>query len=1052
METLSEDRVKVVLDQIASGVALEQTLNAISTNVAAELGAPTCKIWVVKRGDICERCSLAAVCSNREICLHLAAVTGSQIEREHSRIPLSVLNASLILKGGASKFDDNSIVGEKLFGLQRVEPQPSDSFAIVPLRGPSGILGLMGVFNRRSTDPSDVRTLYRFAPSAVAAIRIAELQARCEGLKQQNQKQAQWAESVQRVNAVRERELTDSGSKYTRQLSEMDSEIRRVQAERDAIALESAESIRRLELLEDENRSLRERAQELIALHQESARAFSQWAAELESDRNRLEEAHSTLLERNKTLEDHISKTGHGRDNLATEIVERNLVLEGLRAELDLKHAELISAREQVLLMQSRMAALDETNLSLRGHNAALTESIDDLGRSNRIAEDARARSEQLRAALASKITELTVEMEALRTDKSKIHGESEQLLREIELIKHELPSLRSTCDQLGDENTSLKTQNVSLAEARERAESRVSELEAENARIDANINRLEGMIQRHELTVAGMEESTMKLRYRLESAERARTELDQRNRLLVEQNRRLQIESQVKARFLANMSHELRTPMNAIIGFTSLLSEDAALQLSDRHRRNLERISRNARELLQLINNVLDLSRLDSGRVEIYVEPVDVRSVIERSVIALDSVKQGHTINIDIEEGMQPIETDRTRLQQIITNLLSNAIKFTYQGEIKVSAMSAGPNLVRISIADNGIGIAETDIPRIFDEFRQVSRSASGSGLGLTITRRLLDLICGQIHVTSKLGKGSTFTIELPVRSEGKTLAPEVQEQSIPGMRKLLVVDPNPASLYVAKRFLIEAGYHVSATDDPVRAIQLARTERPAVIAVSTEIQNESPASIEALARECAASGLGTIIAIAAGEDAERSAFHSGATLAVRRPLDRRELLRVVERALNPQRSTVLVVDDDQDTVDLITEMLESASFEVVPAASAEQALGRLDRVKPDAVIMDLTLPEMDGLELVERITANSKWTDLPILLMTGRDLSFEERRALDQSTIRIIAKGGFNRDQIVTEIHEALAESQARKLQRENETKSAGSRLLQFPLSEGA
>ncbi|MGH9762627.1 MAG: hypothetical protein ACREAC_17540, partial [Blastocatellia bacterium] len=519
MPSTTEDRIRIIFEQIARGVNLDRTLALIAAHVAAEVSAPTCKVWVVKRADICQRCPLAHACTNREICMHLVAASGASVEKEYPRIPLSVFNASLISRGGASDFSYPTGAGDKLFGLQHGAAEGGrDSFAVSPLRGPSGILGLIGIFNHRPLDRPDVEMLDRYAPSAVAAIRIAELQARCDALRAQNQKHIASGEAAARSAADRERALQDVGIQLTEQLSRQQAELNRVQTERDAVVLESAEALQRVELLEEENRSLRDRAQELMTLQQESGRAFAEWAAHLESERNRLEETNAALADRNKALEEQSSSIGSAREEFAAQIAERNLAIEGLRTELDVKQVELSEAQEVANRLEERCAALEETGTGLRDHSAGLTETIDDLERSLRIAEDARARSEQLRVGLASKIADLTLEVEQLRAENARINGESEQLVSEIERIKRELPTLRSNCDRLSDENTTLKSTITMLNQVRERTEVRVVELENEGSSLAQANTQLEEMVRRYETTSVRLEETAIKHRDRAEA------------------------------------------------------------------------------------------------------------------------------------------------------------------------------------------------------------------------------------------------------------------------------------------------------------------------------------------------------------------------------------------------------------------------------------------------------------------------------------------------------------------------------------------------------
>ena len=1034
MQPTRTNRSAIILEEIARGVNLDRTLGIIAEQVATEMGAPTCKIWVVKRGDVCERCSLAYACTNREICLHLVAASGAAFEKEYARIPLSQFSAQMISQGGVSDFGDANGAGDKLFGLQHgANDGGRDCFALSPLRGPSGILGLIGVFNHRQMDQAELLTLTRFVPSAVAAIRIAELQSRYDLLRAQVDKHAADSEADLARAGERETELRQEMSRLEEQSARLQSELARFHSEREAVVLESVEAIRRAELLEEEVQSLRERADELMSLQHESGRAYSEWAAQIEAERNTLEEKNSGLNERIKALEETISELKASGEETTRMITERNLAIEGLRTELEIKQAELYDSRESINRLREEIANLEESHATLRGQNTAVTEGLDDLERSLRIAEDARARSEQIRVGLAAKVADLTVDIEKLRVENARIVDENDQLVVEADRIKRELSGMRTHCERLGEENALLKASASQIGLSHTETESRVKELEQENAALAQTTAELEEASKRFEGVATRFEETTHRLRNRVEASERGRQEVEQRNRTLIEQNRRLHIESRANARFLANMSHELRTPMNAIIGFTSILLEDTGLQLSDRHRRNLERVSRNGKELLQLINNVLDLSKLDSGRMEVFSEAAEIRDIIERAIIVVEPLKHGKPLDvkIDVAESIPTLRTDRTKLQQILINLLSNALKFTPKGEIRVSATGVDRDRVRISVSDTGVGIAEQDIPKVFEEFRQLRSpgSAGGSGLGLTITLRMVELLGGEISVTSRLGEGSAFSVIIPLSIEGRSSS-SADEELWPGdrTRSALVYDPNPATSYLMKKYLVETGYSVTATDDAARAIELVRNNAPAVVTINAENPEGTYDLIETLSRTAmlmtpARPESGILIVITSGDDADRRALEAGASVALHRPFERSDLQEAIERARARNKKRMLVVDDDQDALDLVREALDGDGFEIRSAMDGRKVMEVLENWNPDIVLLDLMLPELDGFEVVHRMALNPKWRSIPVVLMTARDLTHEERRALGTNRLRMIQKGDFSRDELVAEVNAALS-----------------------------
>lgn len=1041
MQTSRESRIRQIFDEVGRGSSLERALDLIAEQVATDVGAPTCKIWVVKRGDICERCALADVCSNRQMCMHLAAVSGAEIDREYPRIPLSVFKGPLISNGGISDFREAAETGEKLFSLQHSrQPDSTDSYALYPLRSASGTIGLIGVFNRRPIRRDELLTIDALAPAAVAAIHVAELQSRCDSLK------------------ARLRAGGTSPGQPTQRERELEQALTYLRVEREALASATSEAGKRLQELEAQGRELRERNEALVKTQEESGHQASEMAYHLEAENRRLHDENNQLKSRLGALEASLSDLSRVRLGLTEEIADRTRELEEVRAE---------AAR----LEQEASRFNEESVAGLDAEREVLALNLAELERSLRLAEDARSRLEQTVVQLESNIADATEDRERLTVENGRVSGENEQLVAELDRLRSEqakaqsgdaenarLTSLNSELMQalaVADGRASLVEQenaslNKELAETRAQTEGRVAASEVQNVALRETVVRLEGelanlktrsealeqdktaaeeanlqleeAVKQFESLSARLEDTALKLRTRAEASERARTDLEQRNRVLVEENRRLVLDAQSRAGFLANMSHELRTPMNAIIGFTSLLVDDRSLRLNDRHRRSLERVSRNARDLLELINNVLDLSKIEAGRMDVYAEPADARDLIERALGVVESLKEGRPIELvsRIPDGLPALRTDRTKLQQILINLLSNAIKFTQQGEVKVSAERAGGDRLRIAVSDTGVGIAEADLARIFEEFRQVGAAGrggrTGTGLGLAITRRLVEMLGGRIDVSSRLGEGSQFVVTLPIEIEGHA-APADDAEAPPADpdKTALVIDGDHASLYLTKKYLTEAGYSVAATDDPARGAEIARLARPAVITIDFDSVDDGTRLVQRLA---ASDKRGAIIALSKHAESEQTSLDAGADIFLRKPIERAALIALLERASAPSPGRVLVVDDDPDAVDLVIAMIGDRGYEIQTATNGREALDEIARIKPDAIILDLMLPEMDGFEVVHRLSLNPEWRSIPVVLLTARDLSHEERRALDIGTARIIQKGNFSRDELVAEL----------------------------------
>ncbi|MEW6210227.1 MAG: response regulator [Acidobacteriota bacterium] len=1007
MET-KENKLRQIFDEVARSTNLDRALAMIASQVAADLGAPACKIWVVKRGDICDHCPLASICTNRQMCMHLVAASGAVLDREYPRIPMSVFNPKFIAQGGTADFSDVGGSGDTLFGNQRGTVKDSrDSYAIYPLKGASGTVGLIGIFNHRPIEEAELRALSHLAPAAVAAIRLAEMNSRCEALRARLERESARVVELERNTISREGELEDAVAHLTHQVAHF-------QVEREQLARTKETDAQRLHQLEEENRQARAQLQQLVAMKNEANRTYAEMTAHLELERRQLEEENASLRNRVVQLEVNLAQAGR----LRAEAVQTEVEL--LKTQLEAAEELIRAERENTQKLHERVLLFDEWNTGLRDHNAALTESLDDMERALRIAEDARSRAEQTKVELEQKAQETVEEIELLRAERERLLSEAQRLTAETEHARKSGHVSSTELESLRIRVAEAEAAAARLNEEKIRERGRIVELEQHNTALAQANQQLEDTVKQFESLTARLEGSATALSERAEMSEITRAEIERNNRTLTEQNRRLRLENQSKARFLADMSHELRTPMNAIIGFTSLLIEDGALTLNERQRGNLERIARNARDLLEVINNVLDLSKLEAGRMEVYLESVPLSDVIARSISVVEPLKENRPVELifDVEEGIPDLRTDRARLQQILINLISNAVKFTPAGEVKVIARRAGIENVRISVSDTGTGISENDLPRIFEEFRQAAdRSAAkktGTGLGLAITRRLVELLGGEISVVSRAGKGSVFTVTLPLEMEDLiTVQSELQAAPSDSERTALVIDSDPTSLYLIKKYLTESGFSVAATDNAGRGLEIARLARPAIVTIDMDLLEDDTYALAQIKRGDTPP---LLVAVSTDSEGEQRALDAGADMFLSKPIERAVLIELLDQKMHPQTGRVLVVDDDEDSLDLASAMIEDLGYQIVTARNGREALDQISRERPDAIVLDLMLPEMDGFELVHRLSLNVEWRSIPVVLLTARSLSHEERRALDIGTVRFIQKGNFNRNELIS------------------------------------
>lgn len=412
---------------------------------------------------------------------------------------------------------------------------------------------------------------------------------------------------------------------------------------------------------------------------------------------------------------------------------------------------------------------------------------------------------------------------------------------------------------------------------------------------------------------VAGYNSMATELNERFEAIMRLQTELEDKNRKLLAQNDDLvalsaqaQASSKLKSEFLANMSHELRTPLNSIIGYTELVLTEEGLELDPVSRRNLEIVLKNARHLLALINDILDLSKIESGRTSLYIEPFDPQKALHGIVSIAEPLAKakGLRLLIDSDPSLDCVESDETKFRQIVLNLVSNAIKFTREGEVLVRMLAKGNDRWSVSVRDTGLGILPEHREMIFEEFRQVDASATrqvgGTGLGLSIARKLARLLGGELTMTSEIGEGSTFTLELSRRLPAalpsmREAAMTPTKPSESADRLVLAIDDDPQALHLVTEKLRGASYQVVPINSGELGLQLARELRPYAITLDVKLRRDDDWKIlRALKADPQTSGIPVIIL--SFEENKTLAFSLGASACLIKPIDRDQLLLALE------------------------------------------------------------------------------------------------------------------------------------------------------------
>jgi PAS domain S-box-containing protein len=518
------------------------------------------------------------------------------------------------------------------------------------------------------------------------------------------------------------------------------------------------------------------------------------------------------------------------------------------------------------------------------------------------------------------------------------------------------------------------------------------------------------------------------------EEREQFTAALEKTNRELELRNREVERATNMKSKFLASMSHELRTPLNAIVGFSDLLSDESPGPLNTKQKRFVTHIKQGSAHLLQLINDILDLSKIEAGLLELHCEDFQIRETLPEVLSTIRPLAMAKNIQIEENWDCEPaVYADRIRFKQILYNLLSNAVKFTPKdGRISVGCKEEG-SLVRISVTDTGMGIRPGDHAMVFEEFRQVegraSTSQQGTGLGLAITRRLVEQQGGNVSLASELGQGSCFSFTLPAGSDTiasfKAQATRNPAESGQHQRKplILVVDDElPARELMAS--YLESSFRVAMADSGVDAVAKAKILKPD--AITLDVLMSGGDGFQALVALKAAPETENIpIVVVSIVDNKQVGFALGAVDYLIKPINKQVLLDSLRKHIPDPAdddSAILLVDDDTKTLELLQETLRSAGYETQSVQSGDRALEVLRSRFVGAVVLDLMMPGMDGFEVIRHIRLQSSLKNLPLFVMTAKNLTKDEFTLLNAETQALIQKSGSWHQQLVSEIGQAI------------------------------
>ena len=518
--------------------------------------------------------------------------------------------------------------------------------------------------------------------------------------------------------------------------------------------------------------------------------------------------------------------------------------------------------------------------------------------------------------------------------------------------------------------------------------------------------------------------------------------ELAQKNVLFQAAMEQAQESDRLKTQFLANMSHELRTPLNAIIGFSQVMLEGIDGEISEIQRKDLTAIYNSGMHLLGLINDILDIAKIEAGRMELNLEMINLGEVIQSVMATSKALLKGKEIELKMEvaEGLPILRADKIRIRQIILNLVGNAAKFTTKGFISISAVE-DHNTVKISVTDTGLGIREKDISRLFKEFGQLdastTRNYGGTGLGLALVKRFVEMHGGRVWAESNFGVGSTFSFVLPLQQPTR---PEPQEHSpIPIERPsvspakvdgplVAVIEDDPLAISLFDRYLSSENYRVVGVIPDDHVLDQIKALRPQTILLDILMgPRDGWAILHELKADADTKHIPVIMCSILQKD--KKGYALGAVDYLVKPVDKGELLQALARLGTIY--DVAVIDDDPKAVRILENVLSDQKYRVHSAYDGASGLAMIREKRPDMVLLDLMMPGMDGFEVVEAVKKDPEICHIPIVILTAKDLTGADRERLNGKVSTLIQKSTVSEIQLMTDVAKTVKhlESQFRE-----------------------
>jgi signal transduction histidine kinase/DNA-binding response OmpR family regulator len=495
--------------------------------------------------------------------------------------------------------------------------------------------------------------------------------------------------------------------------------------------------------------------------------------------------------------------------------------------------------------------------------------------------------------------------------------------------------------------------------------------------------------------------------------------------RQLEQQSTALEVAGQHKSEFLASMSHELRTPLNAIIGFSEVLLERMFGELNERQDEYLRDIWSSGKHLLELLNDILDLSKIEAGQMVLSRSEFVVRESLEYclSMVRERALQQRILLSLDVDPEVGLLDADRLRFRQVVLNLLSNAVKFTPDGGlVDVRASIRDQDLV-VEVADTGPGVAAEDRQRIFDSFQQGARhpeQTEGTGLGLTLSKRILELHGGRIWVESEAGKGSTFGFALPTGSGQQAVTPVPQVGQVSGLPAELAAGPGPTVVVVEddrrsfdllRVYLEAAGARVVSARDGEEGLDTVRRLSPAGVVLDILLPGIDGWDVLAQLKADPATAAIPVVVVSMLDERGRG-FALGAAEYLVKPVGKEQLLAALYRAaaMPERKHTVVAIDDDPLAIELVRASLEPEGWMVLGAATGQEGLALIRERQPSAVLLDLLMPGMDGFEVVEALRADPRTKSVPVVILTSKSMTQQDKERLKGRITYVARKAEFD------------------------------------------